>query len=108
MYRNHCLVNQELIQSYRSITLQTQTQEESQRKRDDICGYQRLEEGKLDEGRQKVQTFWYEVNRKNDNTSYLRFLQLYCRAEIGITIVQKKIFFLEYFRGVEKRRENQT
>ena len=64
MYMNHCLVYQELIQSYRSITFQTQTQEESQRKRDDICGYQRLEEGKLDEGRQKVQTFWYEVNRK--------------------------------------------
>ena len=45
---------------------------------------------------------------KNDSTSYLRFLQLYCIAEIGTTIVQKKIFFLsisEEWGKEEKTRD---
>lgn len=45
---------------------------------------------------------------KNGSISCLRFLQLYCRAEIGTTILQKKKKKkIEYYRGVEKRRENQ-
>lgn len=42
----------------------------------------------------------------NDSISCLRFLQLYCTAEIGTTILQKKKK-IEYYRGVERRRENQ-
>ena len=43
----------------------------------------------------------------NDSISCLRFLQLYCTAEIGTTILQKKKKKIEYYRGVERRRENQ-
>ena len=43
---------------------------------------------------------------KNDSTYYLRFLQLYCIAETGTTIVQKKNFFFWVFqRSGEKKRK---
>ena len=44
---------------------------------------------------------------KNDSISCLRFLQLYCRAEIGTTILQKKkrLSITEEWRKEEKIRE---
>ena len=49
---------------------------------------------------------------KNDSISCLRFLQLYCRAEIGIVIVilqkKKRLSITEEWRKEEKIREKQT
>lgn len=45
---------------------------------------------------------------KNGSISCLRFLQLYCRAEIGTTILQKKkkrLSITEEWRKEEKIRE---
>ena len=63
---DHYVVYQELTQCFRSVVFQNkQTNKQFHRKRDQICGYQRLgvREGELEEGSQKVPTSSYETNK---------------------------------------------